>query len=47
MKIEHIEAGLDLSSSKEMIKRYNGRIEVESKWNEGACFSITLPIMKE
>lgn len=44
---DHGGAGLGLSISKEIIERHDGRIEVESKWNEGACFSITLPIMKE
>jgi hypothetical protein len=36
--------GLGLSIAKAAIEAHDGRIEVESRINEGTCFSITLPL---
>ncbi len=36
--------GLGLSVTYNIIQRHNGRISVESKLGEGACFSIFLPV---
>ncbi|MFW6130649.1 MAG: ATP-binding protein, partial [Atribacterota bacterium] len=37
--------GLGLALTYEMIKRHNGRIEVESKVGEGTTFSVYLPVV--
>ncbi len=35
--------GLGLSMSQQILKRFGGRIEVSSKWQQGSTFSILLP----
>jgi len=35
--------GLGLSIAEQIVKRHNGRIDVESKVDEGTCFTIRLP----
>lgn len=39
--------GLGLSVSYGIIQKHNGKMEVESKVNEGTCFRITLPIQHD
>lgn len=39
--------GLGLTIVKEIVELHDGNITVESKINEGTCFTITLPLKKE
>lgn len=39
--------GLGLSVSHSIIRKHNGRIEVDSKPGEGACFTVWLPIRQK
>ncbi|MCK5088059.1 MAG: sensor histidine kinase, partial [Melioribacteraceae bacterium] len=40
-------SGLGLSIVKEAVELHSGKIEVESKINEGSTFKIIIPIVKE
>jgi signal transduction histidine kinase len=37
--------GLGLYIVKELVAAHHGRVEVESKFNEGSCFSVFLPLL--
>ncbi|MDB5136033.1 MAG: todS 2, partial [Mucilaginibacter sp.] len=39
-------SGIGLSITKEFVKLHNGRIFVESEFNQGSCFTILLPIQQ-
>ncbi|HEY0146324.1 MAG TPA: ATP-binding protein, partial [Methylovirgula sp.] len=38
--------GLGLAIVKHIIARHGGRLNIESKWREGATFIVTLPLFE-
>ena len=39
--------GLGLAIVKEFVNAHGGSVSVESKWNEGSAFQVTLPVFRE
>lgn len=40
-------SGLGLALVREFVRLHGGRVEVRSRWGEGAAFTVTLPVFRE